>query len=128
ARLATTSNLGELGRLTGDTPASHGARRRDSASEWAERWKAVVVLKGAPTVTAAPDGRATVNPTGNPGLATAGTGDVLAGVIVSLLAQRLDPYDAARVAAYAHGLAGRRVAGGPGAPGPRFGRVGTRDP
>jgi NAD(P)H-hydrate epimerase len=75
----------------------------------------VVVLKGAPTVTAAPDGRATVNPTGNPGLATAGTGDVLAGMIASLLAQRLDPYDAARAAAYVHGLAGDRVAGEKGA-------------
>ena len=70
-----------------------------------------MVLKGAPTVTAGPDGRATVNPTGNPGLATAGTGDVLAGMIASLLAQRLDPYDAARAAAYVHGMSGDRVAG-----------------
>jgi NAD(P)H-hydrate epimerase len=56
-----------------------------------------------------------VNPTGNPGLATAGTGDVLAGMIAAYLAQRLDPYDAARVAAYVHGLAGDRVAGEKGA-------------
>ena len=111
APLVLTPHLGEMGRLTGDTPASLEARRIEAAREWAARWKAVVVLKGAPTVTAAPDGRATVNPTGNPGLATAGTGDVLAGMIVALLAQRLDPYDAARAAAYVHGLAGDRVAG-----------------
>src|SRR5439155_1234616 len=90
APLVVTPHLGEMGRLTGDTPASLEARRIEAAREWAARWKAVVVLKGAPTVTAAPDGRATVNPTGNPGLATAGTGDVLAGMIVALLAQRPD--------------------------------------
>jgi len=111
APLVLTPHLGEMGRLTGDTPASLEARRIDAAREWAGRWKAVVVMKGAPTVTAAPDGRATVNPTGNPGLATAGTGDVLAGVVAAFLAQRLDPYDAARAAAYVHGLAGDRVAG-----------------
>jgi hydroxyethylthiazole kinase-like uncharacterized protein yjeF len=110
AALVLTPHLGEMERLTGDTPASLEARRIDAAREWAGRWKAVVVLKGAPTVTAAPDGRATLNPTGNPGLATAGTGDVLAGMIAALLAQRLDPYDAARAAAYVHGLAGDRVA------------------
>jgi len=111
APLVLTPHLGEMGRLTGDTPASLEARRIDAAREWAERWKAVVVLKGAPTVTAAPDGRATVNSTGNPGLATAGTGDVLAGMVAALLAQRLDPYDAARAAVHVHGLAGDRVAG-----------------
>jgi len=111
APLVLTPHLGEMGRLTGETPAALEARRIDAAREWAERWKAVVVLKGAPTVTAAPDGRATVNPTGNPGLATAGTGDVLAGMIAALLAQGLAPYDAARAAAYVHGLAGDRAAG-----------------
>ena len=111
APLVLTPHLGEMGRLTGDTPDALEARRIDAALEWAVKWKAVVVLKGAPTVTAGPDGRATANPTGNPGLAAAGTGDVLAGMIAALLAQRLDPYDAARAAAYVHGLAGDRVAG-----------------
>ena len=115
APLVLTPHLGEMARLTGDTPASLEARRIDAAREWAARWKAVLVLKGAPTVTAAPDGRATVNPTGNPGLATAGTGDVLAGMIAAFLAQRLDPYDAARAAVYVHGLAADRLAAGQGA-------------
>jgi NAD(P)H-hydrate epimerase len=110
APLVLTPHLGEMERLTGESPAALEARRIDAAREWASRWKAVVVLKGAPTVTASPDGRATVNPTGNPGLATAGTGDVLAGMIAALLAQRLDPYDAARAAAYLHGMSGDRVA------------------
>ena len=115
APLVLTPHLGEMARLTGESAAALEARRLDAAREWAERWQAVVVLKGAPTVTAAPDGRATVNSTGNPGLATAGTGDVLAGMIAALLAQRLAPYDAARAAAYVHGLAGDRVAAEKGA-------------
>jgi NAD(P)H-hydrate epimerase len=64
------------------------------------------VLKGAPTVVAAPDGRVSVNTTGSAALATAGTGDVLTGVLVALLAEGLAPYDAARVAAHVHGRAG----------------------
>jgi len=66
----------------------------------------VFVLKGAPTVVAAPIGIATVNPTGNAGMATAGMGDVLAGVIAALIAQGLEAYDAARLAVYLHGAAG----------------------
>ena len=69
-----------------------------------------MVLKGAPTVTASPDGVATLNPTGNPGLATAGTGDVLTGVIAGLAPQGLGPYDAARLGVYVHGMAGDLVA------------------
>jgi NAD(P)H-hydrate epimerase len=80
------------------------------ARDWAVSWDSVVVLKGAPTVTGAADGRATVNATGNPGMATAGTGDVLTGVVAALLAQGLAPYDAARLAVFAHGLAGDRAA------------------
>jgi NAD(P)H-hydrate epimerase len=105
-----TPHLGEMRRLTGLDTAALEATRIDAAREWAGRWRAVVVLKGAPTVTAAPDGRVTVNPTGNPGMATAGTGDVLTGAIAALIAQGLDPYDAARLAAYAHGMAGDMVA------------------
>jgi len=110
APLVLTPHLGEMSRLTGLALREIEARRIDAAREWATKWKAVVVLKGAPTVTANGDGRATVNPTGNPGLASAGTGDVLAGTIGALLAQGLAPYDAARVGAFVHGLAGDRVA------------------
>jgi NAD(P)H-hydrate epimerase len=105
-----TPHLGEMARLTGLDAATLEAGRIDLAREWAMRWAAVVLLKGAPTVTASPDGRVTVNPTGNPGLATAGTGDVLAGMIAALAAQGLAPYDAARLGAFAHGVAGDRAA------------------
>jgi NAD(P)H-hydrate epimerase len=66
----------------------------------------VVVLKGARTIIAEPGGRALVNPTGNPGMGTGGTGDVLTGVVGALLAQGLEPFDAAALGAYVHGLAG----------------------
>jgi NAD(P)H-hydrate epimerase len=69
-------------------------------------WGQVVVLKGANTVIAAPDGRAAVNPYANPALATAGTGDVLTGVIGGLLAQGVDAFDAACCGAYVHAAAG----------------------
>jgi NAD(P)H-hydrate epimerase len=105
-----TPHVGEMARLTGTGIESIESRRIDAAREWAGVWGAVVVLKGAPTVTAAPDGRATVNPTGNPGMATAGMGDVLTGVIAALVAQGLGTYDAARLGVYAHGLAGDRAA------------------
>ena len=101
-----TPHLGEMSRLTGVVPAELEARRLDASREWAMRWGCTLVLKGAPTVTAGPDGRVTVNPTGNPGMATAGMGDVLTGVVAALLAQGLAPYDAARAAVYVHGLAG----------------------
>jgi NAD(P)H-hydrate epimerase len=105
-----TPHLGEASKLTGLTAAELESRRLDAAREWAKTLGVVLVLKGAPTVTAAPDGRATVNPTGNPGMATLGMGDVLTGVITSFIAQGLAPYDAARLVAYVHGLAGDRAA------------------
>ena len=77
----------------------------------------MVVLKGAPTVVAAPDGRVSVNPTGSPALATAGTGDVLAGSIAALLAQRVPPFDAARLGAFVHGWAGELAEAEIGSPG-----------
>lgn len=105
-----TPHLGEMSRLTGQTPEELEARRIDTAHGWAMRWGVTLVLKGAPTVVAAADGRVSVNPTGSAALATAGTGDVLTGVLVSLLAQGLAPYDAARLAVHAHGLAGELAA------------------
>ena len=113
-----TPHLGEMARLTGVDAAALEASRIDAAREWAGRWRAVVVLKGAPTVTAAPDGRATVNPTGNPGLATAGTGDVLTGVIAGAAragALRLRRRAARRVRPR-HGRRPRRRRQGPARP------------
>jgi ADP-dependent NAD(P)H-hydrate dehydratase / NAD(P)H-hydrate epimerase len=88
-----------------DDDAARAAAARDAASTW----KQVVVLKGARTVIAAPDGQLAVAPFENPALATGGTGDVLAGTIGSLLAQGLQPFDAARLGVYLHGLAGDSV-------------------
>ena len=112
-----TPHVGEMARLTGLAPEALEARRIDAAREWARRWGCVLVLKGAPTVVADATGRACVNPTGNPGMATAGMGDVLGGAVAALLAAGLDAYDAARVAAYAHGLAGDAAARARGATG-----------
>jgi hydroxyethylthiazole kinase-like uncharacterized protein yjeF len=92
------------GDLVDDDPARATAAR-DAATAWGQ----VVVLKGARTVIAAPDGQVAVAPFENPALATGGTGDVLAGAIGSLLAQGLAPFDAARLGVYLHGLAGDSV-------------------
>jgi hydroxyethylthiazole kinase-like uncharacterized protein yjeF len=123
-----TPHLGEMARLTGTLPSALEARRIDAAREWAKRWGCVLVLKGAPTVVAAPDGRASVNPTGNAGMATAGMGDVLTGVAAALLAQHVSPWDAARLAAYAHGLAGDMAAAEVGPVGLVAGDVSDRLP
>jgi NAD(P)H-hydrate epimerase len=70
----------------------------------------VTVLKGARTLIAAPDGRVAISPTGNPGMASGGMGDVLAGIIGGLLAQGLDPFAAASLGVYAHGMAADTLA------------------
>jgi NAD(P)H-hydrate epimerase len=80
------------------------------AREAARTLHAVVLLKGAPTVTASPDGGVFLNSTGNPGMATIGSGDVLTGMAVSFAAQGLDLIAAGWCAAYLHGLAGDRAA------------------
>jgi NAD(P)H-hydrate epimerase len=103
--LVLTPHPGEMARLAGLTSAEVQARRLEVAREAAARSGAVVVLKGQRTVVAEPGGRLAVNPTGNPGMATAGTGDVLAGIGGALLA-RLGPWVAATVAVYLHGAAG----------------------
>ncbi len=88
-----------------DDDAARAAAARDAAASWGH----VVVLKGAKTVVAAPDGSVAVAPFENPALASGGTGDVLAGVIGALLAQGLEPYAAARLGVYLHGLAGDAI-------------------
>lgn len=113
-----TPHAGEFERLragSGHEPGADGdliaddAARAAAARDAASTWGHVVVLKGAKTVIAAPDGSVAVAPFENPALATGGTGDVLSGAIGSLLAQRLTPFDAARLGVYLHGLAGETV-------------------
>ncbi|WP_250451508.1 NAD(P)H-hydrate dehydratase [Caballeronia sp. ATUFL_M2_KS44] len=83
--------------------------RIDAARRLSARFAAVAVLKGSGTVIASPDGRVAVNPTGNAGLATGGTGDVLGGLIGALLAQKLPAYEAALAGVYLHGLAAQTL-------------------
>lgn len=105
----------EAARLLGVTAAVIQGDRLEAAREIAARFDAHVVLKGSGTVIAMPDGEAAINPTGNPGLASAGTGDVLAGLCGSLLAQGWPARDAALAAVWMHGeAADRLVAGGAG--------------
>jgi len=104
-----TPHPGEMSRLTGLAVQEIEADRLGVARQMAEKWLQVVLLKGAYTVIADPEGRVVINPFANPGLATAGSGDVLAGAIVGFLAQGLAPFDAALTGAYVHGLAGELV-------------------
>ena len=101
-----TPHPGEMGRLTGKTASQVNAAREQTALDFAQKYGVVTVLKGAGTVTAAPDGRVLVNPTGNSGMATGGSGDVLAGMLASLLAQNPLPFETAAAAVYLHGKAG----------------------
>lgn len=108
--LIFTPHPGEMARLTGHSAAEINADREGTALRYAKAWNAVVVLKGAHTVIAGPDGRCAVNPTGNPGLSRGGSGDVLAGMTSALLACGLPAFEAAACAAYLHGAAADRAA------------------
>lgn len=107
-----TPHEGELSRLIG-IPSSEIRKHREAvAVKTARRFGVVIVLKGHRTIVT--DGsRTTLNPTGNPGLATPGSGDVLTGVIAALLGQGFEPYDAARLGAWLHGRAGDLAGGAP---------------
>lgn len=107
APLVVTPHDGEFKRLAGEDP---GADRMAAACKLAAWTNAVVLLKGDRTIVATPAGEVFANPTGSSALATAGSGDVLAGLLGSLLAGGLPPERAAVAAAYVHGLAGRRAA------------------
>ena len=108
--LIVTPHPGEMARLTGLSAAQINADREETARTYAQKWNVVVVLKGSRTVVAAPDGRVRVNPTGNPGLARGGSGDVLSGMTAALLACGLPAFEAAACAVYLHGAAADRTA------------------
>jgi ADP-dependent NAD(P)H-hydrate dehydratase / NAD(P)H-hydrate epimerase len=101
-----TPHLGEFARLRGTTAAEVAADRLGQARALARQADAVTLLKGSRTVIATPDGAALINPTGSPVLATAGSGDVLTGMVGGLVARGVPPREAASAAAYLHGLAG----------------------
>jgi NAD(P)H-hydrate epimerase len=94
----------EFDRLAGENP--NGYKRFQSQLDFSRKYNVIIVLKGAYTSITTPDGEAWFNSTGNPGMATAGSGDVLTGIILSLLAQGYEPIAAARLGVYLHGLAG----------------------
>jgi len=106
-----TPHPGEHARLTRRPIAEIQGDRLSAARDAARVWAQVVVLKGANTVVATPDGRAAVNPYANPGLASAGTGDVLAGAIAGLIAQGVEAFDAACCGVYLHGAAAEGLRG-----------------
>jgi NAD(P)H-hydrate epimerase len=110
APIVITPHPGEMARLVDMTAKDVQTDRIGIASGFAKEHKIIVVLKGARTVIAEPSGRIFINPTGNPGMATAGTGDVLAGMIGGFIAQGYSPVDACNIAVYMHGLAGDEVA------------------
>lgn len=113
-----TPHPGEMARLIGSTADAVNAARIETAQKYAKTWGHIVVLKGAHTVIAEPNGRAAVLPFAMPIFATAGSGDVLAGAIVAMLAQGTPTYEAAICGAYLHGQAGlitHRTLGGAGA-------------
>jgi hydroxyethylthiazole kinase-like uncharacterized protein yjeF len=104
-----TPHPGEMARLTGRPTAEVQAHRREVAATAAREWGAIVVLKGARTLVAAPDGRVSEDPHEVPALGTGGTGDVLAGLIAGLVSQGSDLYTAAVTGVYVHAEAGRRL-------------------
>jgi NAD(P)H-hydrate epimerase len=104
-----TPHPGEMARLLGKTTEAIQADRAGAARRAAKEWGAIIVLKGAHTLVAHPDGRLSEDPHEVPALATGGTGDVLSGVIAALIAQGSDPYAAAVSGVYVHAAAGRRI-------------------
>ena len=104
-----TPHPGEMARLTGYSVEEVQSNRVKVAREMAVKWQKFVVLKGAFTVVAHPDGHVRLSPFANPGLSSAGTGDVLAGIIAGLAAQGLSAWDAAACGVYLHGVSGEII-------------------
>jgi NAD(P)H-hydrate epimerase len=100
----------EMARLAGLSTTEVEQKRKKIAAYCASIWRIEVILKGAPSVVATSDGELYINTTGNPGMATAGSGDVLTGILGALLCQGLKPDAAAVLGTYLHGLAGDRAA------------------
>ena len=109
ASAVLTPHPGEMARLYGMTTDQVQERRLDLACQAAQEWGQVVVLKGAFTIVAAPDGTTRISPFANPGLASGGTGDVLTGIIGGLLTQGLSPLDAASCGVYIHAAAAEEL-------------------
>lgn len=101
-----TPHPGEMARLLKTSVEDVENNRREYAKEFAEEYDVIVALKGNNTVVASPSGDMYINYTGNPGMATAGSGDVLTGTITSLLGQGIEPFTAAKLGVYVHGLSG----------------------
>lgn len=114
-RAVLTPHPGEFLRLFGGSLTEAPGIRKKRAQEIAEKYGVVVVLKGHGTVVASLEGQVYVNPTGNPGMATAGSGDVLTGVIAALMGQGLSCFEAACLGVYVHGMAGDQAANQSGA-------------
>lgn len=108
--IVLTPHPGEMARLAGTSTASIEADRIAAAREFAEQHGVYMILKGARTVIAAPDGRVAINGSGNPGMASGGMGDVLTGILASLLGQGYEPFDACRLGVFIHGYAADLVA------------------
>ncbi len=105
--IVVTPHPGEMSRLTGKSVAEIQGNRLDVARAFAREHELIVVLKGHRTLISAPDGAVWVNPTGNPGMATGGTGDILTGLIAGLMAQHPERvFEATALAVYLHGLSG----------------------
>jgi NAD(P)H-hydrate epimerase len=101
-----TPHPGEMARMLGVTVAQVQADRLEVVRDFCTRHRVGLALKGAGTVIGSPDGRVFVNPTGNPGMATGGSGDVLTGMVGAFLARGLDPLTSLQAGCFLHGLAG----------------------
>jgi NAD(P)H-hydrate epimerase len=110
ASIILTPHPGEMARLLGTSIPDVEAIRISVAQEFARNFGVYLVLKGARTIIAAPTGIAAINGSGNPGMASGGMGDVLTGIIVSLLGQHYSAWDACRIGVYIHGYAANLVA------------------
>jgi NAD(P)H-hydrate epimerase len=109
-KIIITPHIGEMSRLTGIEIEEIQENLIKVARDFSQNWGVIVVLKGASTIIASPEGEVFINIKGNPGMATAGSGDVLTGIITGLVAQGLDPLEAAVTGVYIHGVTGDRVA------------------
>ena len=105
-----TPHSGEMSRLTGLSVSKIEAARTQTASDFSRRYNCVLLLKGPRSVVASAAGKVYINRTGNVGMATAGSGDVLTGMITAFLGQGMSPFDAAKYGAFYHGKAGDLVA------------------